>query len=228
MRRAERLFRLVSEMRARGTCRAGDLARALEVSTRTVYRDILHLQASGLPIEGEAGIGYMLRPGFDLLPIAFTHDQLDALALALSFAESLDDSALAAAAREVRAKLQAGMPNPEQRRLNDAPYFALRRSTGAPGHAALIRKAIRQRRVVEMGYADGAGRVSQRRMRPLAIWTLTEGWMFSGWCELRADFRTFRFDRIRQLSVTDSLFDEDAAKGLAAFLAADHCERMAT
>lgn len=227
MRRAERLFRLVNEMRARGVCRAEDLARTLEVSTRTIYRDIVHLQASGLPIDGEAGVGYVLRPGFDLPPVTFTHEQLEALAVALSFAESLDDGVLASAAREVRAKLQAGLPAPEQRRLTDAPYFSLRRSTGAPDHAALIRKAIRLRQLVEMTYADGSGAVSRRRIRPLAIWNLVEGWMFSGWCELREGFRTFRFDRVRDLIVTDMIFDEEEAKGLAAFLTADQCEEAA-
>ena len=227
MRRAERLFRLVAEMRARSICRAEDLARVLEVSTRTIYRDIEHLQASGLPIDGEAGVGYMLRPGFDLTPVTFTHDQLEALALALSFAESLDDVALAGAAREVRAKLQAGLPDPAQHRLIDAPYFALRRSTGAPAHAALIRQSIRHRQVVEMTYADAQGVSSSRRVQPLAIWTLAEGWMFSGWCEKRGDFRTIRFDRITGLAATGESFAQDPARGLTAFLAADHCEGAA-
>jgi predicted DNA-binding transcriptional regulator YafY len=102
MRRAERLFRLVNEMRSRGLSRADDLAAHFEISVRTVYRDIAHLQASGLPIEGEAGVGYLLRPGFDLPSMTFTHDQVEALAVGLSFAESLDDPALAAAAREAR------------------------------------------------------------------------------------------------------------------------------
>ncbi|MFN7598809.1 MAG: helix-turn-helix transcriptional regulator, partial [Cereibacter sp.] len=95
MRRAERLFRLVNEMRTRSVSRAEDLAAQFEVSVRTIYRDIAHLQGSGLPIEGEAGVGYLLRPGFDLPPVTFTHEQIDALAVALSFAESLDDPVLA-------------------------------------------------------------------------------------------------------------------------------------
>jgi len=132
MRRAERLFRLVNEMRARGVSRAEDLAAYLEVSVRTIYRDIGHLQASGLPIEGEAGVGYRLRPGFDLPSMAFTYDQVDALAVGLSFVESTGDPALSAAAREVRAKIQANMPHPEARKLTDAPYFAFRRTGRAP------------------------------------------------------------------------------------------------
>ncbi len=224
MRRAERLFRLVNEMRARGHCRADDLARALEVSRRTVYRDIAHLQASGLPIEGEAGVGYVLRPGFSLPSLTFTYEQLDALAVALSFAERVDDPVLAQAAREVRAKVQASLPEPELRRLADAPFFSLSRKTGAADHAARLRAAIRQRRMVRLAYVDAAGVQSDRRLRPLAVWTFEEGWMVSGWCELRGDFRTFRLDRIAGLEVLDERFAPDEAKDLRAFLAREACE----
>ena len=102
MRRAERLFRLVNELRSRGVSRAEDLAAYFEISARTVYLDIAHLQASGLPIEGEAGVGYILRPGFDLPAMTFTFEQIDALAMGLSFVEVAGDTSLSEAAREVR------------------------------------------------------------------------------------------------------------------------------
>jgi len=222
IRRAERLFRLVQDLRAHGVARAEDMARRLEVSPRTIYRDIAHLQASGLPIEGEAGIGYLLRPGFDLAPVAFTHDQVEALALGLAYAERAGDPVLAQAAREARAKLQAGMPRPEDRTLADAPYFSLH--ARMPPQARLLREAIRKRQVVQMSYRDGADRVSHRRVRPLAIWGFTEGWMFTAWCELRADFRTFRFDRILDLSRTAETFEETDSTSLATFLERDRCE----
>jgi predicted DNA-binding transcriptional regulator YafY len=228
MRRAERLFRLVNEMRARGVSRAHDLAENLEVSVRTIYRDIAHLQGSGLPIDGAAGIGYLLRPGFDLPSVTFTHEQVDALAVALSFAESLDDPTLATAAREARAKIQATMPAPEARKLADAPYFALRRATGVASQTGLLRRAIRTRRVVRLAYADGDGRQTERLVQPLAIWNFAEGWMVSTWCALRRDFRTFRLDRIASLALTDDPFDDDPAKGLQAFLQADQCEARAS
>ena len=227
MRRAERLFRLVDEMRTRAISRADDLAAHLEVSTRTIYRDIAHLQASGLPIEGEAGIGYLLRPNFDLPPVTFTHDQLDALAVGLSFVESAGDPALAEAAREVRAKLQAGLPMPEDRALADAPYRDLHRSP-PPRHAEPLREAIRLRRIVHMHYRDASGHRSQRRVRPLIVWTLPDGWMFSGWCELRGDFRTFRLDRIEDLRMSDETFASDESTGLRAFMAKDDCEAEQT
>ena len=224
IRRAERLFRLVNEMRARSVSKADDLAAHLEVSTRTIYRDIAHLQASGLPIEGEAGVGYLLRPGFNMPSVTFTYDQVDALAAGLSFVESTGDPVLAAAAREARAKIQASMPQPEARKLADAPYFTVRRSSSAPPYAEILRKAIRKRQVTRMLYENGEGQRSERRVRPLAIWSLTDGWMFTAWCELRQDFRTFRFDRIANLTLTDDRFDEDEATGLRAFMAKDRCE----
>ncbi|WP_281256710.1 helix-turn-helix transcriptional regulator [Tabrizicola aquatica] len=225
IRRAERLFRLVQELRTRGVARAEDLALRLEVSTRTVYRDIAHLQGSGLPIEGAAGIGYLLRPGFDLPNVTFTHDQVEALALGLAFAERAGDPVLASAAREVRAKLQAGMPDPGARRLADAPFFSLHRPP-PPSLRTLrsLREAIRQRHVLRLAYRDGEARPSDRRIRPLALWCFAEGWMVSAWCELRQDFRTFRLDRIAALAQTGVAFADDPATSLSAFLAREDCE----
>ena len=211
-------------MRTRDVIRASELAEHFEVSVSTIYRDIAHLQASGLPIEGEAGVGYLLRPGFDLPNVAFTHDQIDALAVGLSFVESTGDPVLATAAREARAKIQASMPKPEERKLADAPYFSLQQKNSAPASVGLVREAIRQQFFTQITYEDGQGNQSERRVRPLVIWNLTDGWMFSAWCELRQDFRTFRFDRIAKLSVTGEAFDEDETKGLRAFMELDRCE----
>ena len=224
MRRAERLFRVVDEMRTRDVVRAEDLARQMECSVSTIYRDIAHLQGSGLPIEGEAGVGYMLRPGFDLPPVTFTHDQLDALAVGLSFVERAGDPALAIAAREARAKLQAGLPQPEERVLADAPYRSLQHRDAASHEGAVLRQAIRKRQVVRLSYRDAAGAGSAREVEPLVIWTLTDGWMFSGWCRLRQDFRTFRFDGIDGLEVTGARYEAHPERNLQAFLAMETCE----
>ena len=211
-------------MRTRGVSRANELAEHLEVSVSTIYRDIAHLQASGLPIEGEAGVGYLLRPGFDLPNVTFTHDQVDALAVGLSFVESTGDPVLATAAREARAKIQASMPQPEERKLADAPYFSLQSRNSATPNLALLRQAIRQRQIAQFDYQDGDGNQTERRVRPLVIWNLTDGWMFSAWCELRQDFRTFRFDRMANLTMTGERFDEDEATGLRAFMELERCE----
>lgn len=224
MRRAERLFRLVRELRGRPVARAGDLAAALEVSVRTVYRDIAHLQASGLPIEGEAGVGYLLRPGFDLPALTFTFDQVDALATGLAFVEGAGDPALAQAAREARAKLDAALPDP--RPLADAPFFAARRDGRAAALAATIRHAIRRSLVLEIDYRDADGRSSARRVRPLGVWAVTDGWLFAAWCEQRADFRAFRFDRIAAVRETGERFADEPGRNLPAFMAVKGLTRL--
>lgn len=224
MRRAERLFRLVNEMRSRGLSRAEDLAKHFEISVRTIYRDISHLQASGLPIEGEAGIGYILRPGFDLPNLTFTYDQVDALAIGLSFVENAGDETLAAAAQEVRAKLQAAMPDPESRKLADAPFYAFRQQVFASSHAKLLREAIRDKMVLDMEYEDGDNQSSARLVQPLAIWSFSDGWIFAGWCRLRQDFRNFRIDRIKSLTTTGEHFMPQADQSLRAYIAKRDCE----
>jgi predicted DNA-binding transcriptional regulator YafY len=218
MRRAERLFRLVNELRSRNVSRAEDLAAYFEISVRTVYRDIVHLQASGLPIEGEAGVGYILRPGFDLPAMTFTFEQLDALAIGLSFVEVAGDSSLSQAAGEVRAKLQASLPEPEKRKLENAPMFASRRQGRADPRLKTVRLAIREARVLRLMYGDAEGSQSDRRVRPLAIWAFTDGWLFVGWCELRRDFRAFRLDRISLIEETGEHFVNDPDKNLEAYL----------
>ena len=205
------------------SCARASWSSCLEVSLSTIYRDIAHLQASGLPIEGEAGVGYLLRPGFDLPNVTFTHDQIDALALGLAFVERAGDPVLASAAREVRAKIQAGLPTPEERRLADAPYFSLHRRDPSGNHAAQVRAAICNQLVLDVDYATGGATPARRRIRPLVIWALPEGWMVSGWCELRQDFRTFRSDRLRQITTTDDRFEEDEQTGLITFMAREKC-----
>lgn len=219
MRRAERLFRLVRELRDRGVSRAEDLAAYFEISVRTIYRDIAHLQASGLPIDGEAGVGYILRPGFDLPAMTFTFEQLDALAIGLAFVEVAGDTSLSLAAREARAKLQASLPEPEKRKLENAPMFASRRQGRASPLLPTVRRAIRKAEVLRIGYADGEGHQTERRVRPLGVWVFTDGWMFVGWCELREDFRAFRIDRIAKIETTGEHFEDETGKNLAAYLA---------
>ena len=224
MRRAERLFRLVNEMRTHDVCRAADLAEQFEVGIATIYRDIAHLQASGLPIEGEAGIGYLLRPGFNLPNVTFTHDQIDALAVGLSFVERTGDAALASAAREARAKIQAGLPAPEERKLADAPYFSLHERRNEDTGIEMLRVAVRNKQIVQFSYENADGERSTRRVRPLVIWDLSDGLMFSAWCELRKGFRTFRFDRLQDFAATSEHFEDSAETGLQAFLAQDECD----
>ncbi len=224
MRRADRLFQIIQMMRGGRLVTAAQLAERLEVTERTIYRDIVDLRSSGAPIDGEAGVGYMLRPGFDLPNVTFTHDQLDALAIGLAFVERTGDATLATAAREARIKLQAGLPDPEERKLADAPFFSLRRRERAALDSELVREAIRRRQILRIAYADADGSPSLRTIRPVVIWDIPDGWMVSAWCDLRKDFRTFRFDRISRLELTGACFEEEEDKSLSAFLASEPCE----
>ena len=137
--------------------------------------------------------------------------------------ESAGDPTLAAAARETRAKIQANLPAPEERKLADAPYFSLQKRNGAARDVGLVREAIRRRQVLRIRYRNGEGRPSDRQVRPLVVWNLTDGWMFSAWCELRGDFRTFRFDRIAALDFAGETFADDETTGLSAFMAMEQC-----
>ena len=217
MRRAERLFRLVALMRANGLSRAEDLADTLEVSVRTIYRDVAHLQGSGLPIEGEAGVGYLLRPGFDLPSMTFTHEQMDALALGLKFVIEAADDEMVHAAKEVRAKIESVLPDGKQTALDTAPFFAARRGMRAPAFARLIRKAIRDRLLAEISYEDLSGRITRRHVQPISLTVFTDGWMIAAWCRLREDFRYFRLDRIRNFTLLDEVFEPEPHQTLTAF-----------
>ena len=219
MRRAERLFRLVALMRANSLSRADDLAQALEVSVRTIYRDIAHLQGSGLPIEGEAGVGYVLRPGFDLPAMTFTHEQMDALALGLRFVAEAGDQDMVAAAQEVRAKIGSVLPDGKRSALDSAPFFAARRGLRAPAFARSIRKAIRESIVASLAYRDAEDRISERDVQPLSLTVFTDGWMMAAWCRLRRDFRYFRLDRIEAFQLTGDPFVSEPHQTLAAFRA---------
>lgn len=219
MRRAERLFRLVALMRSSSLSRADDLATTLEVSVRTIYRDIAHLQGSGLPIEGEAGVGYVLRPGFDLPAMTFTHEQMDALALGLTFVEEAGDQEMVVAAQEVRAKIESVLPDDKHDALETAPFFAARRGLRAPPFARAIRKAIRETMVAEIRYRSAEEKVSCRQVQPVSLTVFTDGWMMAAWCRLRQDFRYFRLDRIEQFDLTGEVFTSASHQTLEAFRA---------
>jgi predicted DNA-binding transcriptional regulator YafY len=219
MRRADRLIDLVARLKAKPLARAEDLAEAMEISVRTVYRDIAALQAMGLPIDGQAGVGYMLRGEVDLPQLAFDHDQFDAIALGLAFVEQVGDPELAAAARGARAKIdtvwaQQPTPPPSQRRLRARQLFEQR----APRWAALIRKAIRTTRLIGFAYQDVRQQRSERLVHPLALTTYAHGWLLISWCPDRNDFRVFRLDRMHKVTISDQGFKETPGRDLATYL----------
>jgi len=211
-------------MRERDIVTAQTLSEVLEVSISTIYRDIAHLQGSGIPIEGEAGIGYLLKPGFDLPNLTFTYNQLDALAIGLKYVEQIGEKELAEAAKEARIKIQTSLPISKEKDILKAPYFNMHnKDADLASKMTILRKAIRKRYVISFSYTNGESEKSKRDVQPLALWDLEEGWMVSAWCRLRKDFRTFRLDRISELIFTEEKFEDDETKNLEAFLKQDEC-----
>ena len=194
MRRADRLFEIIQYLRRRKLARAQDLAERLEVSERTIYRDMRDLMISGVPIDGEAGVGYALRTGFDLPPLMFDEQEIEALALGARIVESWADPVLAEAAGNVIAKVEAVVPERLRRHLADATLLAPADHRAEPIaiDPAALRWAVRDRRKVHFAYRDGSERATVRTVRPLALSFYGPVWLLVAWCELRDDFRSFR------------------------------------
>jgi predicted DNA-binding transcriptional regulator YafY len=219
MRRADRLIELVRHLRQDKLVTADELAGLLEVAVRTVYRDIAALQGQGFPIEGQAGLGYILRGPINLPAMTFDHDQLEALALGLAYVVEVGDPALAAAARAARAKIDATWTGPTLA-VSDRQLRAHQRpERKAPAFAASLRRALRGRRLVAFRYRGEEEHESERVVRPLALTAFSEGWFLVAWCNLRDNFRIFRLNRMTQGAVLDETFQDEQGKDLPAFLA---------
>jgi predicted DNA-binding transcriptional regulator YafY len=219
MRRADRLFRIVQLLRRRKLTTAKQLANELEISERTVYRDVADLVASGVPIRGEAGVGYALERGFDLPPLMFTEDELEALVLGVRVVESWGDATLANAARLVVQKVEAVLPERLQDRVGKAPLFAPGFHVPAESARELstLRRGIRERRKARMSYVDRAQAATERTVRPLGLFFWGASWTVAAWCELRQGFRGFRLDRVQKLELTEQRFEDEAGQTLADF-----------
>ena len=217
MRRADRLFQIVQLVRGRRLSTAEFLAARLEVSTRTVYRDIADLQAQGVPLEGEAGVGYRMRAGFDLPPLMFTREEAQALVASVRLAQPRLDAALAAQAEMALSKILAVLPPAVRAAADGLALFAVGGSaaTAAREHLATLRHAVEQRHVLHISYLDLKGERSERRLRPLGCFHWDAVWTLAAWCELRQGFRSFRIDRIETLLVLDERFRDEPGKTLA-------------
>ena len=215
MRRAERLIRIIQALRqsAPGAVTAQEMGTKFEVSERTIYRDIAHLIGSGAPIDGEAGVGYILRPGFDLPPITFSYEQLDALALGARLVRATGDRDLAMAAAEALAKIEHALPDTHRQRLNSAPLFAaFLDETVRPEAFGPVRNAIAERRKLRVRYNSLNDEATTRIIRPLALTCFGRVWLLTAWCELRNDFRHFRTDRIERVTVLAESFEDEPGK----------------
>ena len=183
---------------------AARLADELEVSARTIYRDIGALRAEGAPIEGEAGIGYVLRPGYFLPPLMFSDDEIEALVLGLRWASEQGDGVLAAAGGDALAKITDVLPA-DLREATESMGLIAGPARNRPLAVDLgaLRQAIRFERKLHLAYEDEAGRRSERTVWPFALAFFQEVRVLAAWCELRQDFRHFRADRISAARMED-------------------------
>jgi len=221
MRRADRLFQLVSVLRLRRRTTAAQLAARLEVSERTIYRDVADLVASGVPIEGEAGVGYRLHKDFDLPPLMFNFEEIHALVLGARMVEAWGDDDLRQAARAVLDKVEVVLPPAERKLVHDTALFSLsfRMDDVVRARLKVVRDAVHARRSLDFAYANEGGEVTRRIVRPLGLFFWGPTWILGAWCELRRAHRNFRLDRMREVVVLDETFEHVSPVTLADFIA---------
>lgn len=199
--RSSRMFEIIQLLRsAKGPVRAQDIADQLEVTKRTIYRDIASLQAMRIPIEGEAGIGYIMRPGYNLPPINFDVEEAEAISVGLSMIARTGDKALEHAALRAVQKLSAATV------LSETLFSSNWGAEPTDVDLADIRNAIRQEVKLALHYRDVEGQITVRTVRPIAIVYYAESVVIAAWCEMRQDFRHFRADRVISSEALDADF----------------------
>jgi len=233
MRRADRLFRIVQMLRSGRLKTARALAERLQVSERTIYRDVRDLQLAGQPIEGEAGVGYTLRREFDLPPLMFTPEELTALVLGARLVQAWGGAESVIAAKSALARIEAVLPEELAARVDAIALYA-------PGYRMPMahRKLLDQlhaaclsRTVLEFSYTrlnEDASRAEQRTVRPLALAFWSGVWTLAAWDERRDDFRTFRLDRIEKLEITSRNFTQKRGQRLEDMMKRARAEASAT
>jgi predicted DNA-binding transcriptional regulator YafY len=212
MRKASRLFEIIQILRlARKPVTAAEIAARLEVTVRSIYRDIGALQAMRVPVEGERGIGYILRPGFDLPPLMFSIEETEAVVLALALLERTGDHELRAAALRVGDKIAAAVPPPLRQTLSARALHAWGSVPRAPEgiDLATVRRAIRDEEMLEIDYRDEYARATERRIRPIALIYYSETANIVAWCDMRSAIRNFRADRVEACETTGAFFRGD-------------------
>jgi predicted DNA-binding transcriptional regulator YafY len=219
MRKASRLFEIIQILRvARRPITAAAIAERLEITVRSIYRDIAALQAMRVPIDGERGIGYILRPGFDLPPLMFTIEETEAVVLGLALIERTGDKELTEAAKKVANKIAAAVPQPLRQLVSARSLHAWGPIAPQPQNIdfTMIRRAIRDEEKLDIDYRDEQGRITQRIIRPLALIYYLDAAVIVGWCELRQAIRNFRLDRTQNCKETGLHFrnEGDALRNL--------------
>lgn len=218
-RRADRLLALLELLRAGPINTAADLAASLEVSIRTVYRDVDALVATGVPVRGEAGVGYMLEAGYHLPPLNLTAEEAEALALGARVLATWSDGAVAGQAAAALAKIRAVLPASGQAGVDQDIFWAPQWVTRHAPKVDLLelKRAAQRRRVLIIDYEALNGARTTRTVRPLSINFFGPVWLLAAWCELAGDFRCFRLDRIVSMMPTGTMFRDEDGKRLADF-----------
>jgi predicted DNA-binding transcriptional regulator YafY len=219
MRRTDRLFDLIQILRDGKLHRARDLAGALEVSVRTVWRDMATLMGSGLPVEGERGVGYMLTAPITLPPVALTREEFEALRLGMALVASAADPGLSRAASSLRAKIAAVTPGGADETGSETFVFSSAEAAQAAPHLGTLRRAIREHLKLRLDYCGLARDRTTRTVRPLQLEFWGRAWTLTAWCELRNDFRVFRVDLIESLAAEGGAFLPETGKTVDDYLA---------
>lgn len=222
--RTLRLFALLDQLRGRRhPVSAEALASRLDVSVRTIYRDMSTLQNLGAPIRGEAGVGYLMEKGYFLPPLHFDVDELDAIMLGTRLIAARGDQDLADAAGRVSAKIGAVLDGEAGDTYRSLPLRAVSRQSEESAQTGLqlgfLRRAIRDRARLEIAYVDLHGKESRRTARPLGLTVFDAAWLLTIWCEVKNDFRNLRVDRIRSAERTGQSFRHEKGKRFDDFLA---------
>ncbi len=223
MRRADRLFLIIHALRGRRRALAAHgLAETLGVSLRTVYRDVADLQRSGVPIEGEAGVGYMLRQGAEIPPLMFNESELEALVVGTRFVRAFGGERLSLGARAALLKIVAVLPPDLRERSERTRIFAPEVSNRIENTGIIDRlhEAISSSQVLRILYRDEAGRETAREIEPLCLVFWGSVWTLGSWCRQRSDFRTFRADRLVSFEPAGEHYPADPARGLDAYVRA--------
>ena len=216
MRRTDRLYDLIVLLRDGRLHRARDLARRMQVSERTIYRDMETLMASGVPVKGERGLGYQMSAPITLPPLNLSLAELEALHVGIAAVGRAGDPELQAAARSLSAKIDAVLPEDRETAPKGWGFAVYPFKDAAFGfaHMAPIRAAIRSRQKLRIAYVERDGTRSERVIRPLKLDYWGRVWTATAWCEFTGDFATLRIDRIESLAVLPELFVEEQGKTL--------------
>ncbi len=225
MRRADRLFHLVQLIRGRRLSTAAFLALRLDVSVRTVYRDVADLQHQGVPIEGEAGVGYRMGAGFGLPPLMFATHEAQALLASVRLAQTWLDPGLARSAQDALGKIMSVLPPAARAAAESLALYAPQRGASETGLASaqlqtlqILREAVQARQKLRFHYQDKSAQNSQRTVRPLGCFYWGSVWTLAAWCEQRQDFRSFRIDRISAPTVLEERFANEPGRSLSDLL----------